>query len=389
MASTYWIDHKTEYHVPTVETVLSSPNVPYIEQAAVLGIMNNHGSDSIISIRDIQINEIIGRTTTALTNLGLYRITALTGGVAVPTNKYDSSASNLPIQVSIIKYPNSVTTTGDYLRRMLSMTGLSMTTALMGHFGMRGRATMAGGLNLNHIFVSGDADTQAYVLREGEGIGIRTTLTSPQNYPVEITVHFSNGTDTFCINEIVNVQSATELFAILNGSGSGVVLYVSRIEMRLVRTSDIYRVFNIESCSGVFDGDVITPTSMDTTNASVDSLVDFRANCIVRQGNLDARAGRNARMGGDMIPFRRVAMPCFGKGVALASGALGLMPLQQRTFSADKVNSSGEIVLREGEGLCVLQKYNSAGWGDYSINVLFTVVDNGGAVSGGEHSYVF
>jgi len=235
LRNTYWIYYKSEYHVPTTELILTNPNVPYIEQGAVLAIMNNHGSDSIIRVREIQVNELIARTTTALTALSLFKISADVGGEVLTPIKHDSSTL-IPAQVILKKYPVSVTTVGAELRKITTISGLTFTGALTGLYGVRGQSNQAGGLALNHIYNSNDANTQAYILREGEGLAIKTGLAAPINFPLELTVHFSNGTDTFLINEIINVNSATEFFSMMNGSGSGVVLYVSRIELRPIRS---------------------------------------------------------------------------------------------------------------------------------------------------------
>lgn len=355
---------------------------PYVEQASVLAIMNNFNSDSIIRIKEIQCNELIGRTTTALTAINLYRITALTGGDTITPTKYDSNATSLPSQVSIVKYPLTVTTTGSYLRNLISYSGLSATTALLWHSGIRGRSRFGnGGFDLNTWYSNHDSNVQTFVLREGEGLAFKSNLTAPQNFMYELLIHFSNGTDTFCISEILNMQSTTEMFAMVNGSGSGVVLYVSRIEMRQVKTGEM-PFFSIESCSEIYNGTTLTPFAFDSTTPAIDSLVEFRRNSIVRQGNTDCNFSRNARAGGDLVPFRRMVQPSFGKGVGLASGVLQLRPISNRWHDIDKKNNIGEIVLREGEGLCILQRTNFSGIGRYEFVVIFTILDNGSAPSG-------
>lgn len=382
--NTYALNISTQDIVPTVESLLTT--TPYLEHASILGIMNNKGSDSIIRIREIQVNEVIGRTTTATTNLDLWRITALTGGESVTAIPHDSTATALPSQVSLIKYPGTVTTSGSYFRRKPTIYGLSPTVAMMWHYGVDGGSRISG-LGLGRVFSSGDAESQQIVLREGYGIALRTNLVCPQNYSLELTVHFSDGTNTFCVNEILNVQSATELFGILNGSGSGVVISIQKVEMRLIRTADI-PFFTLESFSQMYGGTSVTPISFDSTNPAIDSLVSFKRNASVLQGNTNTMLGRNTKGGGDITPFRRLVEPTFGKGVALASGALQLRSITNKPFSIDTQNDTGEIVLREGEGLGLFQRANYSGMGNYEFNILFTVEDNGGA-TGGECSYVF
>jgi hypothetical protein len=383
-----WINFISEDQIPSAELILpTTPNATYFEQNAIVGIMNNYGSDSIVRIKEIQINELIARTTTALTNLNLYLTTAVVSGQTVTITPFDSSTS-IPSQVSAVKYPASVTTTGGILRNILPLTGLSMTGALGAHQGFRG-SLKSGGLNLNSRISGYNSETQNLTLREGQGIVLRTSLTAPQNYPMELIVQFSDGTNTFIVSEVVNHQSVTELFSLFNGVGSGVVLQIARIELRQLRTADLYRVFSIESCSEIYDGKTISVNSMDSSFSAIDSLVEFKQNCTIRQGNVDANQGRNARAGGDFLPWRKLVEPAFGVGVALASGLLTLRPRINKAISIDRTNNVGEIVLREGEGLALLQRNYFAGWGNYEINVLFTIEDNGGAVVGGETSYVF
>lgn len=374
-----WINLISEYHIPSAEVILpTTPNATYFEQNAVIGIMNNYGSDTIVRIKELHINELIARTTTALTNINLYRTTAVVGGESVAITQFDSSTS-LPAAVSAVKYPSSVTTTGDVLKQILPLTGLSLTGTLAAHQGF-GASMKAGGLNLNTWYSGFNSETQNIVLREGQGIVLRTTYTSPQNYPMELIVHLSDGTNTFIVSEVVNHQSATELFSLFNGVGSGVILNIARIELRQIRTVDLYRVFSLESCSEIYDGKTIPVNSMDSSFSAIDSLVEFKQNCTVRQGNVDAQHGRNARAGGDFIPWRRIVEPAYGVGVGLASTSI--KPRMNKTFA-------GEIVLREGEGLALIQRNYFSGWGNYEINILFTIEDNGGVVSGGESSYVF
>jgi hypothetical protein len=377
--NTYFVNHDNVDGVTGSEIILTNPNVPYIEQGAHLAIMNNYGSDSVVYVKDIQINERIGLSTTALTNLNVQFISAHTGEVTITPNKYDSNYANLPSQVVIYRNPNSVSTTGAILRRDLSIGGLNAATALLGMFGTNGSGIS--NTSFNHSYQCFDSGNQPYTLREGQGLAIMTSLISPMNYPLEVVINFHDGTNYYSVNEVINVQCATELFSMLNGSGSGVVLYVTRIQMRLIKQADIMRMFTIRTCVNACCGDLITPLSADSSNTALDSLVNVRGNCIVTLASADAKIGVNKNAGGSM-PVRRIIKPSFGKGVDLANGILQVLALQNRDFV-------GEIVLREGEGLCVIQDQSASSFGQYSINVIFTVLDNGTAVAGGASSYIF
>lgn len=363
---------------------------PYIEQAATMAIMNNYGSDCIIRVKNLQISELIARTTTAITYLDLYRITGVIGGESIDILAHDS-ATSLPSQVSAVKYPRSVTTTGNYLRRILSQTGNNMTTTLLNHYSLAGKSTgNSGGLNLNHTYSGFNSSVQRYVLREGEGISIKTSLTAPQNYPMQLVVTFSDGTNTFLVRDLITIRSSEEFFSLYNGVGSGTILYVTRIELRHINTADVMKIFSIESCSYVYDGTDISLIKKDSANLNPDSKLSFKANCVVRQANLGGRDGRNQTWGTDMTPWRRLAVPAFGTGANLANGLLTLRPKVHHTSTDNREDIAGisQIVLREGEGLCIINKTFSY-FGRYSITALITIEDNGGVVSGGESSYVF
>lgn len=390
LENTFVLNLRSDAMLATNDPVPTLNSAPYSEFGAVLGIMNGHGSDTIVKIKSVKINELIGRSGTALTFMDIRRISAYAGGESVSIKKFNSSAS-LPVQVTAVINPGSVTTTESYLRRAITQTGLTPATALLGHYGLRGAVCGAGGLNLNHSYCCTDSDNQRYVLREGEGIAILSNKTAPANFPIEIIIHFSDGTNSYCINEDVDINATNEVCALINGSGSGVILYVDRIEWRHLKTVDLFKSLSFESCCEIYGGNTITPISMDSANAAINSLVQFKARCAVLQSTSgDVMKGRNAKFGNDVTPWRRLALPVFGIGVALASGLLrmdGASPT--KCFDYNLVGGYGEIVLREGEGFCILQRTNFSGWGPHGINITFTIEDTSTPESGGESSYVF
>lgn len=383
---TYILRFEDENNLSSNETTLQSS--PYIEQAATLAIMNNYGSDCIVRVKNIQISELVGLTTTSMIFLNMDRTTGVVGGETIPILPHDSNTS-LPSQVSAVKYPRSVTTTGSYLRRLISQYGNSMTTAFGNHYTLRG-SKGSGGLNLNHLFTSNNSSIQDYVLREGQGIAIRNSLTSCQNYAMQLVVTLSDGTNTYVVRDLITLRSSEELFSLYNGVGSGVTLYISRIELRHVNTVDNMKLFSVEACSYVYDGTDISLIKKDSANLNPNSKLAFKSSCVVRQANLSAKDGRNKVWGTDTTPWRRLAVPAFGTGVNLANGLLTIRPKVHHTSTDNREDLAGisQVVLREGEGLCIINKTFSY-FGRYSITALITIEDNSTAPTGGECSYIF
>jgi len=390
MAESFYLRHETSESVATYEAFAAagSTNQPYIEHIAVLGIYNQVESDCVTRIKTIEINEISGRTTTIPNAIRFIRTTAQSGGETITPIQHDTNDTALPSQVLIAKNPYSVTTTGDAFRRINGHNKLSTATAVNPFITAR-----IGGLKspLSHtnVITNYESTTQAITLREGEGVAFITDATSPPNFPYEISCKINVGSSTHNINTVVYNSALTNLFGIHNGSGSGVVVVISRLEISEIRTVDILPMFTIETISGIYGGKDLTPAMLDTSNTAIPSGLKLRKDCTVQQASIDSATALRSRVSGD-LPLRRLVRPTFGIAPALAS-AFAFNTKKHKVFDfSTAIDSDGGLVLREGEGLAVLNRPNASGYALYEIIVHFTNVYTppSGGSGGGSFTFV-
>jgi len=365
-------------------SLINSATNMYLDHGAILALFNEYNSDSVVRIKRIEINELVARTTTTPTKLSLNRITALTGGETISPIKMDSVSADLPSQVSIVKNAGSVTNTGVQYRDQLGFQNLSIAA-------LRGLATPLFGSGMGHNAISAfsngllyslhDANVQGIVLREGQGISLNTSSVAPQNYPLEISFYVNNGSACYLVREVVNRSANPSLMAILNGSGSGVVLTVGRIQITQIKTDDILPMFTVETITGTYEGQDISVVKMDSLNEDIPAGVKVKKNCTVTQVNADASLGGRKKESGDLALRRRASSP-FGVSPALASGIIPFMNKRQAVFDfSPTVDTDGGLVLREGEGIAIMQRPNASAWGNYEVLVYFTnVYSPGGGV---------
>lgn len=363
---------------PTVETLVY-PGAAYIEHGCLLGVYNSFGSNRLLTVKCIDVTEQLGRSGTAQVRTLLTRTTAQSGGEPISATKMDSASASIPSQVQMAKYP-VITVTGSPFREINAMDGNIPTTALMGLL-VANAATGAGGLGIAD-YTAMDANVQGMVLREGQGFAITTNLTAPSPFAVEFRIALLVGTEMHQISEVIPISSHAAVIGIHNGVGSGVVITIVRCVMRQIRTSDLLRLVTIERISGLYGGTDITPVAMDSASTGLSPGVLVRQDGSATQANLDSNMGAQKKAGGDQ-PFRRLALPYFGIHPQLAS--LNLWA-KQRAF--DSMQTIGDVVLREGEGLGVFQRVNACGRGDYEVMMGFTATVTGSS-GGGETSYTF
>lgn len=364
---------------PTVETLVY-PGAPYLEHGCMLGLFNDFGSGRLLTVKCIDINEQLGRSTTAQVRVQLTRTSAQSSGEAISAVKMDSAAPSIPTQVQIAKYP-IITASGSPFREINAMDGNIPTTALLGLL-VANAATGAGGLGIAD-YTAQDANVQGMVLREGEGFAITTGLTAPSTFAIEFRLAILVGTEMHQISEVIPISSHAAIIGIHNGVGSGVVITLARCVMRQIRTSDPLRLMTVERISGLYGGTNITPISMDSMATALSSGVLLRVDGSATQANLDSNMGAQKKAGGDQ-PFRRMALPYFGVHPQLAS-----LNIWSKQRVCDSMQTLGDIVLREGEGIGVFQRANACGRGEYEIMIGFNATVTATPSGGGETAYTF
>lgn len=383
MADTFLARTIVSPTAPTVETLVY-PGAAYLEHGCLLGLFNSFGSDRLLTVKCIDINEQLGRSTTAQVRCEFYRTTAQTDGEVVTPSRFDSNAAPLPAQVLVSKYPASVTTSGSAWRSINLLDSNIPTTALLGMNAVNngGGGCCTTGLSQTR-FETRDADVQGMILREGQGFCITTGLTSPSTFAMEVRVFFNVGSNTYLVSEVIPQSSHAPLFGLFNGSGSGVVITLARVEIRQTRTSDLLRLVTVERISGLYGGTALTPVPMDSMATALSSGVLLQVDGSATQANLDSNMGAQKKAGGDK-PLRRLALPYFGVHPQLAS-----LNIWSKQRVCDSMQTLGDIVLREGEGIGVFQRANACGRGEYEIMIGFNATVTATPSGGGETAYTF
>jgi hypothetical protein len=389
MPNTYTIRCDNEYPTFTLETI--TQNMPYTEQVALFGIMNNTGSSSLLRIKNIIVNDISTRAGAVLNSLRMIRATAMgTGTSTVTPNKFDSNASNLPSPVRIELYPASYTGT-EIIRDQAAAYANAPTTALACHGAITGAASFDS-MGFGYIYRSSFSECQPLTLRENEGMVLApsNTTTADIGTMVELTVDLSDGTNTYHICETIEVGILPCYFGIFNESGSGVVLNIGRISIRLINTLDGTRLFNLETISAMCDGRDITPIKMDSTQPDIPQAVWMRENPAVTQANVDARQfTRHKASGGDQTPLIRYLAAPFGTAVGLANGLLALHSQGTSIKNSCSYDEGSDLILREGQGIAIMQRGTASCRGRYRISLRVNYESTGSGGGSSEHSFVW
>lgn len=322
---------------------------PYLDMPTPLAIMNDKGSGVTLKVRRANLRPNTGpNALTAI--LSVRRITAISAGTDVEVEKFDSANADLPSQVVIRKRASSVTPVANSTtRRTLVATELNPTRALS-WICSQNEGDSRKGLDSGEIVrLTGDADVTGYVLREGEGLAFIYDTKAP-SHSYAINFRFRNVATgaTYRIAEVVTPRymAGDAPLAILNGSGSGVVLEVEKAQAREIGTDEV--------CMASWVG--IEGLSNDGTEAGyvlADSASPLPSGVRVRCGAVANRPGSKV---GAIITnphLRRIilAEPPYGPGI---SG--GPQICRRGIFAPDLVaEAESEIVLREGQGFaCVV-----------------------------------
>lgn len=344
---------------------------PYLDHVAALAIFNKTSSNKILRIKAVAVNNIASVTVTATSTIVATRITALTGGDAITPISLDSNNAALPSQVSCVTEPATVTTTGSSLLRVNSLPALSTTQAL---------GFMASSRGSHHRLGSGQLyqhrdptnDSQMITLREGEGIAL-SPESSNCNYPHGRFVSFwvRNSSSGACYIYSAKVSTSNlPLMALLNGSGSGVVLQVFNIEWTEFGENLIRQISleGIDSADLSTCGEALTPVSLDSTNSLSGSILVYK-NASVKTGG----ANDGAMI---VIPQRkRIVGPSPSTGPGLTTNIpVSITPNYIFKSSAPDY----DIILREGKGIGVFLR-NPGNIGRFDLNVTFVQEDVSGA----------
>lgn len=206
-------------------------------------------------VRSIQPSGSNADVTNATGNqgrIGLYRITAYSGGTEKTFSGYDSSASSLPAQVKLVVFPDSVTTS-DNFRSFGDAFSFSITQSISFQGMLRSPGIMdcmdGGNRDLPSTeqvwWSGGTSELEGIVCREGEGVAmVRRDYGQPQAFHWAIRIK-DNATGSCYVRTLAtggSVLIGAASFAFFNGSGSGKTYTVYAISFPDFGESNIPRV---------------------------------------------------------------------------------------------------------------------------------------------------
>lgn len=396
MADTFYIREDADCCSWTTVTLpavgIDNNGINVLEHACMFGVFNDHGSDRILRVKEISITErcVRGATTGGLYPFDIVRATSVTAAkdLTALITKLDSDYGALPSQVTLQAEVATATITGTTLRRSPIAPGNTGTAAGLYHRASRWGGGFMQRLNgptlFNNHFPS---EIQGQRLAAGESLVLRGAVEVNQAPKLfGVTIWFADVTNSYyymadTVISYAGLTARPAMLALVNGSGSGITIEVSRVEVYEIgiTTATTGRSFMLEPISGLDKGESLTAIPLDSNATALSSGVLIRRGGVALQAGQDSRLSQRSGGGGDATPIRRIVAQPFGQNVALASGVIGLLgnsPKFAKAFQgsgyADPTLS--DFVLREGEGLGLFNR-NAMGYGEYGIAVVMTVED--------------
>jgi hypothetical protein len=211
--------------------------------------------------------------------LGLYRVSAVTGGDTVAPVKMDTADASFPSQVTVVNNPNSVTTTARF-RRINDSPAYGVQTA-NSQFSSRtygGSMVTHQKLHFSDVWRGGEnVNVEPIILRAGEGIAlVQEEFGLPHSMIVSAVVtNTTTGATYVCRSTDVGTDRTIggALYAIMNGSGSGVTLAVKMMFLPMDGESALTPSLRLMRMGGYsMRGDAATVISADTSKTAPSSL---------------------------------------------------------------------------------------------------------------------
>jgi len=345
---------------------------PYMEHLAPIAIFNGQGSGVLLNIKLLNSRPMTGPQS-LVSAIEIRRITALSGGTQLTPVKLDSNDADLPSQVVASFNPESVTGATS-VRRDFVCSGASFTRALAPLVSMLNGDSRMGLDSGEFIRMGADPDLSKHVLREGEGLAVVFVADGPTFcFGLSMSVINQATGETYRFNDMIEPRfmNGQVAWAIVNGTGSGVILELSRMQVRELGTDDVPYI-TYEPIDG------IDWLSEDAIYLMADSADSLPANVFIKKNCLTARAG--SKYGGIVTSpaYRRLTLaePPWGPGV---SG--GPQIARRGVFAPDMdTRSEAPITLREGQGIGLFIRNPSAQlYHEFTATIDIEIPDAGGS----------
>lgn len=329
---------------------------------AHFALFNTTGSNKIVNIREISVTPF-NWSGTLINTQKIVPITAHAGGTPVTTiGELDSNNASFPATIEIrTNVPQATVATGSLARVQRSPNALLGVTL--------GYTVQWKNASLYSWRDATTAETQKYLLRNGEGIAIQeSNAPALYNFPIEINAQIRLS-DTGACYFLTTFADAGQPFpfTILNNGYTAGQVEILNITFNTVRggptvasTADnlpYFQVAILEGYNATNNGTVITPISMDSTN-SLNSNIKLYKDLDI--GYFYSRTGNQAVN----TLFLRTVAPTSVQATPL------IAPQKQCLYKSIAPETS--LVVREGSGIAVLLPATGTFNSSYYIDVVFT-----------------
>lgn len=366
----------------------------------LLGISNK--SDQVVEIQEIWIDSPSGNQSQfslgvlqgGVGNYNLQRISAFSGGEALSPVKHDTGSAALPAQVSLKRWPDTITITGEKIRVLPDTPGNDVGVNLIQMGAGRPGEPLGSGASANGdlFHTRRRGSLQPIILRGGEGVGLwQDTQSGAHLQWACVTLRNAGSGATYQVftDALLTRGPEEPLLAIFNGLGSGIVLEIIDIILLDIgqnSTSFIPSVRLLYLPPALWDGANLSAISMDTGNSGLP------AGIVIKKG---FTVSLSARGGGHDFPLTTaedLAIPSsYGyHRINLSRGAVVNPYNLLQMISCGKTilyqaRSGYGIKLRSHEGFGIAYGYGAAyvqafvngfyisTFANYDIGMLFTV----------------
>lgn len=342
---------------------------PYYVGPAAMAVFNQPGSGKVVYVESMNVKPLATGQNVA-NFVVLQKCSAASGGELLTFGKNDDAFPDLPSQVEARTFPGSVTVTGSSAIRRLMLQARWHATAALATLSARATGSSAAGFDSSEVASHTDATAQPYVLREGEGLVLTNGNDhSHMGYALSLLVKDATNNRTYRVRDLIDPLGATDghVFSLLNGSGSGIVLEVHRIQLRETGSYEV-PMGTWELIEALDDDAEALPPS---TVLPHDSSLPLDAAVLVKANTRAIKAG--FRSGGlitlPMFHRAQLTEPPFGAGVT------GLQLGRRGRFAKDMVtHGETKLALREGCGIALFMR-NSSSLFVHEAQITFSVAD--------------
>lgn len=307
--------------------------------------------------------------------LSIYRVSAVTGGDSITPIQMDTADASLPAQVSVVNNPNTVTIS-DLFRRINDCPNFSTQVATM-----LGSRTYGGSMvthqkaHFADVWRGGESvDVEPIILRAGEGIAlVQEQFGLPHSMIVAAVVtNTATGASYVCRSTDVGTDRTIggALFAIMNGSGSGVTLAVKLMFLPMDGEATLTPPLRLCRMDGLaLTGDAVTPISSDTSKTAPSSLKvssgpmqirlpgEWQSDYYTTHGNAFVGAGAGVaawlRYNLDAAVFTRKTYTNLFPDVGIGS-AIGMQSSTMHDALMFEADSGYGIIVKPGQGLALV-----------------------------------